>query len=108
MTTYSPQGKPRPVITGRYRQLVTAPSVRTAQPPSKGRNPACSECDELIGLVEKVASLEAWRMITSTDLKAVLEVIQQAKVLMALSLSGGVLSLVSLVLTVLSLIERNY
>ena len=62
----------------------------------------------MIGLAEKVASLEAWRMITSTDLKAVLEVIQQAKILMALSLSGGVLSLVSLVLTVLSLIERNY
>ena len=62
----------------------------------------------MIGLAEKVASLEAWRMITSTDLKAVLEVIQQVKVLMALSLSGGVLSLVSLVLTVLSLIERNY
>ncbi len=108
MTTYSPQGKSSPVKTGRYRQLVRAPATRTALPPSKGRNPACSECEELIGLAEKVANLEAWRMLTSTDLNAVLEVIQQAKVLMALSLSGGVLSLVSLVLTVISLLERNF
>ena len=108
MNIHSPQTKLRPVKTGRYRQVLTAPAARAALPPGAGRNPGCPECEHLLGLAEKVASLEAWRMITSTDLKGVLDVIQQAKVLMALSISGGVLSLVSLVLTVLSLIERMY
>lgn len=108
MTIYNPQGKARPVKTGRYRQLVTTPIPQAALPPTAGRYSACLDCEKMVGLAEKVASLEAWRMNTMTDLKTVLEVIQQAKILMALSITGGLLSLVSLVLTFISLVNRNF
>jgi hypothetical protein len=61
-------------------------------------------CDEIIVLKEKVAALEAWRRSTEVDLKAIQEIISQVKLLMALSIGGGGLSILTLVLTVVMLV----
>jgi len=61
-------------------------------------------CDEIIVLKEKVAALEAWRSSTEVDLKAIQEVISQVKLLMALSIGGGGLSILTLGVTVVVLV----
>ena len=61
-------------------------------------------CDEIIVLKEKVAALEAWRSNTEVDLKAIQDVISQVKLLMTLSIGGGGLSILTLVVTVVVLV----
>ena len=61
-------------------------------------------CDEIIVLKEKVAALEAWRASTAADLKEIQDVISQVKLLMALSIGGGGLSLLTLVVTFVLLV----
>ena len=63
-------------------------------------------CDEIIVLKEKVAALEAWRSNTEVDLKAIQEIISQVKLLMALSIGGGGLSLLTLAVTVVVMIKK--
>ena len=60
-------------------------------------------CDEIIVLKEKVAALEAWRTSTQADLKEIHEIISQVKLLMSLSIGGGGLSIISLVVTIAAL-----
>ena len=60
--------------------------------------------DELLILREKVAALEAWRTNTEADLKEIREVISQVKLLMTLSIGGGGLSILTLVVTLVLLI----
>ncbi len=60
-------------------------------------------CDEIIVLKEKVAALEAWRTGTEADLKEIREVISQVKLLMSLSIGGGALSIISLIVTIAAL-----
>jgi len=60
--------------------------------------------DELLILREKVAALEAWRTSTEADLKEIREVISQVKLLMTLSIGGGGLSILTLVVTLVLLI----
>ena len=103
-TTYNPHKRPTTNL-GRYRHIVVPPQAGSKNPNRGNEGVPKRDCEELIRLAEKVAGLETWRMSTVTDLKAVLEVIQQAKVLMSLSLVGGVLSLVSLILTVVSMLR---
>jgi hypothetical protein len=59
-----------------------------------------SPCNQVITLREKVDSLELWRTATEADLKEMREVISQVKLLIALSLGGGGLSIITLVLTI--------
>jgi hypothetical protein len=61
-------------------------------------------CDEIIVLKEKVAALEAWRSSTEVDLKAIQEVISQVRLLMALSIGGGGLSILTLGITFILLV----
>jgi hypothetical protein len=61
-------------------------------------------CDEIIVLKEKVAALEAWRANTEADLKAIQEIISQVKLLMALSIGGGGMSILTLLVTVIVLV----
>jgi hypothetical protein len=63
-------------------------------------------CDEIIVLKEKVAALEAWRSSTQADLKAIQDVISQVKLLMALSIGGGGLSLLTLAVTLVVIIKK--
>jgi hypothetical protein len=61
-------------------------------------------CNELIVLREKAAALEAWRNSTTADLKEIQEIVSQVKLLMALSIGGGGLSLLTLALTFVMLV----
>jgi hypothetical protein len=54
-------------------------------------------------LQEKVQNLEAWRTSTEADLKGIREIISQVKLLMNLSIGGGALSIISLVVTIAAL-----
>jgi hypothetical protein len=60
-------------------------------------------CDDIIILKEKVASLEDWRTRTEADLKDIREIISQVKLLMTLSIGGGGLSIITLIVTLISL-----
>jgi hypothetical protein len=62
-------------------------------------------CNEIIVLKEKVAALEAWRTSTQADLKEIQDVISQVKLLMALSIGGGGLSVLTLAVTLVMLVE---
>jgi hypothetical protein len=59
--------------------------------------------EETLILKEKVASLEAWRRGTEADLKDIREIISQVKLLMSLSIGGGGLSIISLIVTIAAL-----
>jgi hypothetical protein len=60
-------------------------------------------CEEILILKEKVESLERWRVSTEADLREIRDVISQVKLLMALSLGGGGLSILTLLVTLVSL-----
>ena len=60
-------------------------------------------CDDILVLKEKVAALEAWRTSTEADLKDIREIISQVKLLMSLSIGGGALSIISLIVTIAAL-----
>jgi hypothetical protein len=59
-----------------------------------------SACDEILILKEKVAALEAWRASTEADLKDIRDVISQVKLLITLSIGGGGLSVITLIITI--------
>ncbi len=59
-----------------------------------------SPSGELLILKEKVASLEGWRASTEADLKEIREVISQVKLLISLSIGGGGLSIITLIITI--------
>lgn len=63
-------------------------------------------CDEILILSEKVASLEAWRTHTEADLKEIRDVISQVKLLITLSIGGGGLSVITLIITISRLINQ--
>ena len=60
-------------------------------------------CDQIITLVEKVDALERWRASTESDLKEIRAIISQVKLLMSLSIGGGGLSIISLIVTIAAL-----
>ena len=60
-------------------------------------------CDEILVLKEKVAALESWRASTELDLKEIRVIIGQVKLLMSLSIGGGGLSIISLIVTIAAL-----
>jgi len=62
-------------------------------------------CDEIITLREKVQSLERWRASTEADLKEIRDVISQVKLLITLSIGGGGLSVITLIITISRLIR---
>ena len=66
-------------------------------------SPHLPPCDDIIILKEKVAALEAWRHATEADLKDIREIISQVKLLMSLSIGGGGLSIISLIVTIAAL-----
>jgi hypothetical protein len=68
-------------------------------PPS----PHTSPCDDIIILKEKIAALETWKASTEADLKDIREIISQVKLLMSLSIGGGGLSIISLIVTITAL-----
>jgi hypothetical protein len=76
------------------------PHPEYLQSVTSSRGPA-----ELAVLKEKVAALEAWRASTEADLKEIRDVISQVKLLMALSLGGGGLSIITLVVTISRMIR---
>jgi hypothetical protein len=63
--------------------------------------------NQLITLVEKVDALERWRTSTESDLKEIREIISQVKLLMSLSIGGGGLSVLTLLLTLIVLVTGN-
>jgi hypothetical protein len=62
-------------------------------------------CDTLITLVEKVDALERWKASTETDLKEIRDIISQVRLLMSLSIGGGGLSIISLIVTIAALLS---
>ncbi len=62
-------------------------------------------CDDILILKEKVAALEAWRTATEADLKEIRDVISQVKLLITLSIGGGGLSVITLLITITRLIN---
>ena len=73
-------------------------------PPSKPTT-HFNPCDDLIVIKEKMAALEAWQRATEIDLKEIRDVISQVKLLITLSIGGGGLSIVTLIITVARLIN---
>ena len=63
-------------------------------------SPHLPPCDDIIILKEKVASLEDWRTRTEADLKDIREIISQVKLLITLSIGGGGLSIITLIITI--------
>ena len=72
-------------------------------PPS----PHLPPCDDILILKEKVAALETWRASTQMDLKEIHDVISQVKLLMSLSIGGGGLSILTLIITLIVLVTGN-
>jgi hypothetical protein len=66
-------------------------------------SPYTPPCDEILVLKEKVAALESWRASTEMDLKEIRVIIGQVKLLMSLSIGGGGLSIISLIVTIAAL-----
>jgi hypothetical protein len=66
-------------------------------------SPHLPPCDDILVLKEKVAALETWRANTEADLKNIREIISQVKLLMSLSIGGGALSIISLIVTIAAL-----
>jgi hypothetical protein len=64
-------------------------------------------CNDIIVLKEKIAAHEAWRANTETDLKDIREVIRQARLLMSLSIGGGGLSVLTLIISLILLVTGN-
>jgi hypothetical protein len=62
--------------------------------------------NQLITLVEKVDALERWRASTESDLKEIREIISQVKLLITLSIGGGGLSIITLIITISRFITR--
>jgi len=60
---------------------------------------------DILILKEKVAALEAWRASTEADLKEIRDVISQVKLLITLSIGGGGLSVITLIITISRLIH---
>ena len=58
-------------------------------------------CPDLIILREKVAALEAWRLETQRDIKEIRDAISQVKLLINLSIGGGGLSVLTLIVTLI-------
>ena len=56
---------------------------------------------------EKVQALETWRVATEADLKAIHDVVSQVKLLMSLSIGGGGLSILTLIITLILLVTGN-
>jgi hypothetical protein len=67
-------------------------------------NPHSPPCDDIIVLKEKVAALESWRASTEADLKDIREIISQVKLLMSLSIGGGGLSVLTLIISLILLV----
>jgi hypothetical protein len=59
---------------------------------------------QIVLLAEKISSLEAWRLTTEADLKDIREVISQVRLLMSLSIGGGGLSILTLIVTLIALV----
>ena len=66
-----------------------------------------AETEDYARIKEKVLSLEVWRTATEADLKEIREIISQVKLLMSLSIGGGALSVLTLVVTVILLVTGN-
>jgi hypothetical protein len=66
-------------------------------------SPHSPPCDDILILKEKVAALESWRTSTEADLKDIRDIISQVKLLMSLSIGGGALSIISLIVTIAAL-----
>jgi hypothetical protein len=64
----------------------------------------CESCEDVIALREKVSALEAWRVIQERETKEIREVISQVKLLMNLSIGGGALAVINLILFFKSLV----
>ncbi len=62
--------------------------------------------EDILILKEKVAALEAWRASTDADLKEIRDVISQVKLLITLSIGGGGLSVITLLITISRLINQ--
>jgi hypothetical protein len=63
--------------------------------------------DQIVTLVEKVDALERWRASTESDLKEIREIISQVKLLMSLSIGGGGLSVLTLIITLVALVTGS-
>jgi hypothetical protein len=60
---------------------------------------------QIVLLKEKVSSLEAWRATTESDLKDIRDIISQVRLLMSLSIGGGGLSVLTLIITLVALVS---
>jgi hypothetical protein len=82
---------------------MTHPTPKHSPPSRKDTRAAC---DDILILKEKVAALEAWRTATEADLKEIRDVISQVKLLITLSIGGGGLSVITLLITITRLINQ--
>lgn len=63
--------------------------------------------EDIVELKVRVKMLEDWKTTTETSLKEIRDVISQVKLLMSLSIGGGGLSLLSLIILIFELVTRG-
>lgn len=80
--------------------------ITPAQRNKRRQLETASQGSDLPILREKVEALEGWRTSTEADLKEIREVIAQVKLLITLSLGGGGLSLITLIITLARLVQN--
>jgi hypothetical protein len=69
--------------------------------------PHIPPCDDILIIKEKITALELWRHATENDLKEIRDVVSQVKLLMSLSIGGGGLSVLTLIITLILLVTGN-
>lgn len=65
------------------------------------------ETEDYTRIKEKVLALEVWKSSTENDLRGIREAVTQFKLLMSLSIGGGGLSILTLIVTLVLLITGN-
>jgi hypothetical protein len=85
--------------------LRRAACLQKGEPPMTIKPLTPYRLPDLRVLAEKVQSLEQWRSATKADLKEIREIISQVKLLMTLSIGGGGLSILTLMVTLILLIS---
>jgi hypothetical protein len=64
-------------------------------------------CPDLAALRAQVIELEAWKLRTLNDIREIRDVVSQVKLLMSLSIGGGGLSILTLVITLITLLSTG-
>jgi len=71
----------------------------TPTTPKMTTTPTCQQnCDDIVTIKEQVRQLQIWQAATNADIRRLLDMAAKIDLLMNLSIGGGALSLISLLI----------